>query len=76
MQDLREALGRATPPSLKTGEKMNTEEFLNFGFDSYYINLTTYFGDVFLPWRTVILAVVIFAGLRVRKIIKTRKAGK
>jgi hypothetical protein len=55
---------------------MNTEEFLNFGFDSYYINLTTYFGDVFLPWRTVILAVVIFAGLRVRKIIKTRKAGK
>jgi hypothetical protein len=53
----------------------NTEEFLNFGFDSYSLHLTTYFGDVFLPWRTVILAVLIFAGLKVRKIIKARKAG-
>ena len=52
-----------------------TEEFLNFGFDSYSLNLTTYFGDMFLPWRTVILAVLIFAGLKVRKIIKARKAG-
>ena len=54
----------------------DVNEFLNFGFDSYSLNLTTYFGDVFLPWRTVILAVLIFAGLKARKIIKARKAGK
>lgn len=54
---------------------MNTEEFLNFGFDKYSLQLTTYFGDMFIPWRTVILAVLIFAGLKVRKVIKARKEG-
>ena len=52
----------------------DVNEFLNFGFDNYSLNLTTYFGDVFLPWRTVILAGVIYAGLKARQLIKARKA--
>jgi hypothetical protein len=55
---------------------MDTNEFINFGFDSYDLSLTTYFGDIYMPWRTVILLGLIFAGLRVRKVIKARRAGK
>jgi hypothetical protein len=55
---------------------MDTNEFINFGFDSYDLSLTTYFGDIYMPWRTVILLGLIFAALRVRKVIKARRTGK
>jgi len=35
-----------------------------------------YFGDIFFPWRTFILVGLVVVALRVRKVIKTRKAGK
>ena len=35
-----------------------------------------YFGDLFIPYRTFILVGLLVVALRVRKVIKTRKAGK
>lgn len=51
------------------------EELISFGIRYESLNLTSYFGDVYLPYRTVMLAILIFAGLRIRKVIKARKAG-
>jgi len=52
------------------------EELISFGIRYESLNLTSYFGDVYLPYRTVMLLGLIFAGLRVRKVIKARRAGK
>ena len=35
-----------------------------------------YLGDLFIPYRTFILVGLVIVALRIRKVIKTRKAGK
>ena len=52
------------------------EELISFGIRYESLNLTSYFGDIYLPYRTVMLAGLIFAALRIRKVIKARRAGK
>lgn len=45
-------------------------------FDRWGFNLYGYFGDLFIPYRTFILLGLVVVALRIRKVIKTRKAGK
>jgi len=45
-------------------------ELFNLEISEWSINLTTYFGDVFLPHRTWIIALSIVAVLRVAKLIR------
>lgn len=47
-------------------------ELFNLEVSEWSINLTTYFGDVFLPHRTWLLAVGVIALLRIAKIIRKR----
>ena len=47
-------------------------ELFNLEVSEWSINLTTYFGDVFLPHRTGLLAVGVIALLRIAKIIRKR----
>jgi hypothetical protein len=45
-------------------------ELFNLEVSEWSINLTTYFGDVFLPHRTWLLALGVIALLRVAKLIR------
>jgi len=49
-------------------------ELFNLEVSEWSINLTTYFGDVFLPHRTWIIVLSIVALLRIAKLI--RKASR
>ena len=49
-------------------------ELFNLEVSKYGINLTTYFGDVYVFWRSVYLVIGIVVVLRLAKII--RKAAK
>lgn len=51
----------------KQGDKMN---LLNLDVSVWGISLSTYFGDIFLYWRTVYLALGIIAILLVAKAIR------
>jgi hypothetical protein len=52
-------------------------ELINeLAFDKWGFSLYGYFGDVFIPWRTLALLGLVVVALRIRKVIKTRKAGK
>ena len=53
----------------KQGDKMN---LLNLDVSVWGISLSTYFGDVFLFWRTIYLALGIVAILLVAKRIRKR----
>ena len=43
------------------------ENFLNIGLSDYGFFLEGYFGDIYLPWRTLILAVLVIAGRKAWK---------
>jgi hypothetical protein len=47
-------------------------ELINLDVSEYGINLTSYFGDVYLFWRTIILVVGIVVVLRVAKYIRKK----
>ena len=49
-------------------------ELFNLEASKWGISLTTYFGDVYVFWRTILLVVGIVVVLRIAKII--RKKGK
>ena len=50
-------------------------ELFNLEVSKYGINLTTYFGDVYVFWRSVLLVVGIVIILRIAKVIR-KKAKK
>ena len=52
-------------------ELINEMTINQWGFGVY-----GYLGDLFIPYRTFILVGLVVVALRVRKVIKTRKAGK
>jgi hypothetical protein len=52
---------------------MNTEKFFTLGFNEWELWIQSYFGDVYLPWRTLIIAVVVFAGFKIKSRLKTGK---
>lgn len=54
--------------------KGNEMELFNLEASKWGISLTTYFGDVYVFWRTILLVVGIVVVLRIAKII--RKKGK
>lgn len=45
---------------------------INLDVSEYGISLTTYFGDVYMYWRTIMLVVGIVVILRLTKIIRKR----
>ena len=45
---------------------------INLDVSEYGISLTTYFGDVYMSWRTIMLVVGIVVILRLTKIIRKR----
>jgi len=45
-------------------------ELVNLEVSEWSINLTTYFGDVFLPHRTWLIVLSIVAILRIAKLIR------
>ena len=47
-------------------------ELFNLEVSEYGISLTTYFGDAYLYWRTIMLAVGIVVILRIAKVIRKR----
>lgn len=47
-------------------------ELFNLEVSEWSINLTTYFGDVFLPHRTWLLALGVIVILRVAKLIRKK----
>ena len=47
-------------------------ELFNLQVSEWSINLTTYFGDVFLPHRTGLLALGVIVLLRVAKLIRKK----
>ena len=47
-------------------------ELFNLQVSEWSINLTTYFGDVFLPHRTWLLALGVIVLLRVAKLIRKK----
>jgi hypothetical protein len=52
-------------PMARGGEIMiDWENFLNIGLSDYGFFFEGYFGDVYIPWRTLILAVLVIAGLK------------
>ena len=47
-------------------------ELFNLEVSEYGISLTTYFGDAYLYWRTIMLAVGIVVILRIAKVIRKK----
>ena len=47
-------------------------ELFNLEISKWSINLTTYFGDVFVPWRTIYLIAGVVIVLRIAKYIRKR----
>jgi hypothetical protein len=47
-------------------------ELINLDVSEYGINLTTYFGDVYVFWRTLALAALIFVMLRLAKAYRAK----
>ena len=48
-------------------------ELINLDVSEYGISLTSYFGDMFFFWRTIVLLAGIVVALRLRKLYKNRK---
>jgi hypothetical protein len=55
--------------------KGNEMELFNLEASKWGISLTTYFGDVYVFWRTILLVVGIVVVLRIAKVIR-KKAKK
>jgi hypothetical protein len=51
----------------------NEMELINLDVSEYGISLTSYFGDMFFFWRTIVLLAGIVVALRLRKLYKNRK---
>jgi hypothetical protein len=49
---------------------INTEEFFTFGFNKWDVWIQSYFGDVYLPWRTLIIVGIIFLGFKIKSRLK------
>ena len=45
---------------------------INLDVSEWGIDLTTYFGDVYVAWRTIVLVVVVVSVMRITKIIRKR----
>ena len=45
---------------------------INLDVSEWGLDLSTYFGDVYVAWRTVVLAVVVVSVMRITKIIRKR----
>ena len=60
-------------PMGRGGEIMiDLEDFLNIGLSDYGLAITGYFADIYLPWRTLILAVLVLAGRKAWKMWRNR----
>lgn len=46
---------------------MDLENFFSFGFSSYGLEIGGYFADIYLPYRTLILTVLVIAGRKAWK---------
>jgi len=44
--------------------------------NDYGLEFDSFLGAIYLPWHTFLILGLVVVALRVRKIIKTRKAGK
>jgi hypothetical protein len=47
-------------------------EMINLNVSEYGISLTTYFGDVYVFWRTIALVAVIVVALRLAKAYRAK----
>ncbi len=45
---------------------------INLDVSERGLDLSTYFGDVYVAWRTIVLVVVVVAVMRITKIIRKR----
>jgi hypothetical protein len=43
---------------------MDLQNLLNINLDNYGLSIEGYLGDIYLPWRTLILVLLIALGLR------------
>ena len=48
-------------------------KLINIELGDWGLGIETYLGDFYLPNRTLILAILIVVGLRVRKVLKDKK---
>jgi hypothetical protein len=48
---------------------------LELELNDYGLEFDSFLGALYLPWRTIIVFGLVILALRVRKIIKARKAG-
>ena len=51
---------------------IDLENFFSFGFSSYGLAIEGYFADIYLPYRTLILAVLMFLSLKAWKMWRNR----
>lgn len=51
-------------------------KFIEIGLNSYGLHLETTIVDIYITPAGLTLALALVVGLRLRKVIKTRKAGK
>ena len=49
---------------------------LELQLNDYGLEFDSFLGAMYLPWRTLIVFGLVIVALRVRKVLKTRKAGK
>lgn len=52
------------------------KEYLEIGLNSYGLHIETGLVDIYITPAALTLALALAVGLRLRKVIKTRKAGK
>jgi hypothetical protein len=45
---------------------------INLNVSEWGLDLSTYFGDVYIAWRTIVLVVVVVSVMRITKIIRKR----
>jgi hypothetical protein len=51
---------------------IDLENFFSFGFSSYGLAIEGYFADIYLPYRTLILIVLVIAGRKAWKMWKNK----
>jgi hypothetical protein len=49
---------------------------VELALNGYGLELDSFLGAIYLPWRTFALVGLVILALRIRKVLKTRKGGK
>jgi len=49
------------------------QNLFSINLDDYGLSIEGYLGDLYFPWRTLILAGLLLAGFKIKSWLKTRK---